>query len=105
MKPIAVVTTVATLEQAQAMARSLVERRLAACAQVSQIESFYVWDGAVQHEPEYRVLFKTTAARYAEVEAAIRELHSYELPPIHAYDFEQVYPPYAEWVVQNSRGA
>jgi periplasmic divalent cation tolerance protein len=87
------------------MARSLVERRLAACAQVSQIESFYVWDGAVQHEPEYRVLFKTTAARYAEVEVAIRELHSYELPAIHAYGFEQVYPPYAEWVVQNSRGA
>ena len=55
--PIAVVTTVARLEDAQAMARALVERRLAACAQIERIESVYRWQGAVQQEPEYRVLF------------------------------------------------
>lgn len=105
MKPIAVVTTVATREQARAMARALVERRLAACAQISEIESFYTWDGAVQHDPEFRLLFKTTADRYPAVEAAIRELHAYELPAIHAYAFEQVYAPYAEWIEENtSRG-
>ena len=105
MKPIAVITTVGSRTDAQAMARALVERKLAACAQISEIESFYTWDGAVQHEGEFRVLFKTTSERYAAVEAAIRELHGYELPAIHAVAFEHVYAPYAAWIAGNATGA
>ena len=86
------------------MAKSLVERKLAACAQISEIRSFYVWDSAVQNKAEQRVLFKTTDERYAEVEAAIREMHSYELPAIHAYALEHVYAPYGEWIAANSAG-
>lgn len=104
MKYIAVVTTVATRAEAEAMAKSLVERKLAACAQISEIRSFYVWDGAVQNEPEQRVLFKTTDERYAELEAAIRQLHSYDLPAIHAYALAHVYAPYGEWIAANSTG-
>jgi len=104
MTYLAVVTTTGSLAEAQAMARALVERRLAACAQISAIESFYTWNGAVQNEPEFRVLFKTTEARYAEVEAAIRELHSYELPAIHALALEPVYGPYAAWIQENTPG-
>ena len=44
------------------------------------------------------MLFKTTRERYAAVEAAIRELHDYELPAIHAFAFEHVYAPYAAWI-------
>jgi periplasmic divalent cation tolerance protein len=104
MKPIAVFTTVGSQHDARALARALVERKLAACAQISAIESFYVWDGTLQHEPEWRIVFKTTDERYAEVEAAIRELHGYELPAIHALVFEQVFAPYGEWIAANSTG-
>ncbi len=86
------------------MAHAIVERRLAACAQITVIESVYVWKGAMQHEPEWRILFKTTSARYAAVEAAIRELHSYELPAIHAVPIEHVFAPYAAWVDAESDG-
>ena len=103
-KLIAVYTTVATREDARRMAKVLVERRLAACAQISEIESFYGWKGTVQNEPEGRVLFKTTAGKYAAVEAAIRELHTYELPAIHALEIEHVYPPYAAWIEDGSSG-
>lgn len=95
---LAVVTTVDSQPQAQHMARTLVERGLAACAQISEIESFYIWDDAVQDAKEFRVLFKTTRTRYASVEQAIRELHSYELPAIHAYAIEEIYAPYAGWI-------
>lgn len=95
---LAVVTTLDSQPQAQHMARTLVERGLAACAQISEIESFYTWDGAVQHAKEFRVLFKTTRARYASVEQAIHKLHSYELPAIHAYAIEEIYAPYAGWI-------
>lgn len=100
---LAVVTTVATLADAQRLARTLVERRLAACAQISQIESVYRWQGALQQEPEYRVLFKTMASRYAELEAALKALHPYELPAIHALPFAHVSSDYAQWIDDNTR--
>jgi periplasmic divalent cation tolerance protein len=101
MNPIAVVTTVATRAEAQAMAQALVQRRLAACAQISQIESVYRWQGQVQHEAECRIVIKTTRERYAQVERAIRDLHGYALPAIHAVTFEAIYAPYGEWIVQS----
>jgi periplasmic divalent cation tolerance protein len=101
MTPIAVVTTVANRAEAQAMARSLVERRLAACVQISQIESVYRWQGEVQHDDECRLVVKTTRERYPQVERAIRELHSYELPAIHALAFAALYAPYGEWIAQS----
>lgn len=104
MKHIAVVTTVGNLGEASRMAHALVERRLAACAQIAEIESVFTWKGAVRNEKEFRVLFKTTSAQYASVERAIRELHSYELPAIHAVAFDHVYEPYAAWIETNSRG-
>lgn len=98
MRLIAVTTTVATEEDARALSRALVERRLAACAQISRIESVYRWQGRLQQEPEYRVLFKTTEPLYAQVEAAIRALHPYELPAIYAVAVSQAHLPYAQWV-------
>lgn len=102
MTLIAVVTTVGTADEARALARALVERRLAACAQVEPIESFYAWKGALQHDPEFRVLFKTTAERWDAIEAAIRELHPYELPAIFALPVERAHAPYAAWVAEGS---
>jgi|CXWK01.1.fsa_nt_gi periplasmic divalent cation tolerance protein len=100
-RPIAVVTTVATLEEARRMAQGIVERRLAACAQVSQIESCYRWDGEVRNEAECRIVFKTTGAVWDAIERAIRELHGYELPAIHALALDRVSAPYAQWIVDN----
>lgn len=104
MKAIAVLTSIDTLERARAIANALVGRRLAACAQISTIESFYTWQGSVQNEKEYRILLKTTDARYPDVEAAIRELHTYDLPAIYAFDMLRAYAPFSEWVLENSSG-
>lgn len=104
MKLIAVYTTVAGHEEARRMARAVVERKLAACAQISEIESFYTWRGAMQNEAEWRILFKTRTEQFAAVEAAIRELHSYELPAIHAVAIENVSALYADWIEACSSG-
>ena len=95
---IAILTTVATREQARALATALVERGLVACVQLSAIDSIYRWDGALQHDAEVRLLLKTTAANYATVEAAIREAHPYELPAIYALEVVEAFAPYADWV-------
>ena len=97
-------TTTDSLDEARAIAAALVERKLAACAQISSIQSYYTWDGEVRFDDEYRLLIKTTAARYADVEAAILELHSYDLPAVVAVDITQAYGPYADWIAASATG-
>lgn len=95
---LAVLTTVASRAEAQRLARALVERDLVACAQISEIESFYRWQGALQNEPEFRLLCKTTQTLYEALEQAILELHPYQVPAIHAYAIERISGPYADWI-------
>lgn len=103
--PLLVITTVATREQALELGRALVDARLAACAQIEAIESVYRWKGVVEQDAECRVLFKCVAARYAEVEAAIRARHPYELPAIHAIETVHAEAAYAAWVQAEAGGA
>jgi len=105
MKLLAVYTTVGSREDARALASSLVEQGLVACAQVQEIESCYRWKGALQHEPEFRLVFKTTEARYAQVEAAILAAHPYELPAVHAVAVAHAHGPYAAWVEEGVAAA
>ncbi len=98
-----VLTTVATRADADALARAMVEQRLAACAQISAIDSVYWWQGAVQAEGEFRLLFKTTAERYPALEAALRAAHPYELPAIVALPVAQALPAFADWVADEVR--
>ena len=96
------VTTVGSRDDAQRMARGLVEQRLAACVQISAIDSVYRWDGQVRLEPELRLVVKTTAARLGEAERLIRALHPYALPAMHAMPLQRVEPAYADWVAQET---
>jgi periplasmic divalent cation tolerance protein len=77
-----VMTTVSSQSDAEALARDMVGQRLAACAQIQAIRSIYRWQGEVCDEPECRVLFKTTVARGASLQDALRQRHPYELPAI-----------------------
>ena len=81
------------------LARALVERRLAACVNVlGECTSVYRWKGSIENATEVPVLIKTRAALYAEVEAAIAELHPYELPEIIAVPLTRGLGEYLEWV-------
>lgn len=95
---LAVFTTVASLDQAEALAHTAVEQRLAACVQVEAIHSTYRWQGRVVSEPEQRLMFKTTTDRYAALEAMLREQHPYEVPAIFALAVADSSPAYAAWV-------
>ena len=81
------------------LANALVERKLAACVNVlAECASVYRWNGAVENAAEVPVLIKTCAGRYAEVEAAIRSLHPYELPEIIAVPVVRGSEEYLQWV-------
>lgn len=98
MSLIAIVTTLPTREQALALARILVEQRLVACAQLSAIESLYLWEGQLQQEPEVRLTLKAPESHYKAIEAAILEHHPYDLPAIHAQRLERAHDPYGQWI-------
>ena len=98
-----VVTTVEKRSDADRLATSLVERGLAACAQISAIDSVYAWHGAIEKSAEHRILFKVAAHACAAAEAAIRALHPYELPAIHAIAVARADAAYAQWVTDNSK--
>jgi len=98
-------TTTDSADEARAIASALVERKLAACAQISSIQSYYTWQGAVRNDDEFRILVKTTEDRYTDVEAAILELHSYDLPAVVAFDITRAYGPYADWVAESVSGS
>jgi len=99
---IAALTTVATREQAEALARSLVRQQLAACVQLQKIESVYRWEGEIQQEPEWRLLIKSTAARWPALRAAVLADHPYALPALVAWPLPLHHAEFADWVREGS---
>jgi periplasmic divalent cation tolerance protein len=86
MGAIIVITAVGDEEQALLVARELVARRLAACVNVVPgIRSVYRWQGKICRDGEYLLIVKTLESEREAVAAAIRELHSYELPEVLAF--------------------
>jgi len=97
-----VLTTAGSESQGQAIARALVERRLAACVTVlGSACSVYRWDGRIVEEEERPLLIKTTAERFEAVRATIRELHTYEVPEVLALPIERGDPAYLEWLARS----
>lgn len=97
-----VLTTAGTEEEARGLAEGLVVRRLAACVQVLPVASTYVWQGELQQDREWLLLIKTTTARYGDVEAFIREHHSYQVPEIIQVPIQQGLAAYLAWVGEST---
>jgi len=94
-----VTTAVGRREEAERIALALVERGLAGCVQiVGPVRSVYRWQGAVEQGDEWLCLAKTTRAAYTDVEAAIREIHSYECPEIIATPIVLGSTAYLAWM-------
>ena len=94
-----VITTTENQEEAATLGRLMVERRLAACAQVSgPIDSIYWWQGRIESDTEWRCLFKTTGESYKALETAIREAHPYDVPQIVAIPINKGSREYLLWI-------
>ena len=92
-------TTAGSEEQALQIARGLVERRLAACVNVvGTVCSVYRWQGKIVEEGEKLLLIKTEQRLLPRLRAAIRELHSYDLPELIALPIEDGDPEYLSWL-------
>jgi len=94
-----ILTTTGSEEEAERISSALVERRLAACVQVEgPLTSRFRWQGEVETAREWRCAIKTAAGRCDEIEATIRELHSYDEPEIIATPIVAGSSGYLRWI-------
>ncbi len=101
MKACVVLTTVAASFDAAALARTLVEQRLAACVNiVAEVRSIYRWNDGIDDEREQLLLIKTTDERVEALREALVALHPYEVPEFVVLAAETG-GAYAEWLLHS----
>ncbi len=99
-----VLTTTATAEEAQSLARGIVKARLSACVQIQPIQSIYRWQGALCNESEFRLSIKTRQAQFAALEHFICAHHSYETPEIVQIPITAGSAAYLQWIDEGTQG-
>jgi len=102
---IQVLTTTERREDAERIGRALVEKRLAACAQVAgPITSTYRWQGKIETAEEWQCWAKSRRDLYQQIERTIRQLHPYEVPEILAMPIAAGSADYLAWLDAETRG-
>jgi len=96
---IVVFSTCGSREEAEKLARHLLEARLAACVNViMQIQSFYWWQGKIEDSQEWLLIIKTARDLFDKVRAVLETAHSYELPEVLALPIVDGSPNYLAWL-------
>lgn len=96
---IVVLSTCASPEDAARIARSLVEKKLAACVNVMPaIRSFYRWQGAIEDDQESLLVIKSSRGLFDQLRVEIEKLHSYEVPEVIAVPIVDGSEGYLEWL-------
>ncbi|KAM3097575.1 divalent-cation tolerance protein CutA [Phormidesmis sp. 146-35] len=99
-----VLVTASSRQEGEAIAQSLVETRLAACVTLLPVQSVYRWQGEIHKDEEWQLLIKSDRSRFAELEAKVRELHSYEVPEIIAVPIVAGSSHYLQWISEQVNG-
>ena len=97
--------TCASFEEAEKLAKGILEGRLAACVNVVKaVESFFWWEGKIDHAQETLLIIKTESARFEELEQYVKGHHSYQVPEIILLPVDKGHRPYLNWVVESLQG-
>lgn len=106
VEAIQVVTTTAEKSAAESLAQAVLEKRLAACVQISgPIESRYWWNGRIEMASEWTITMKTRRDLYKNLEKLLLELHPYDQPEIIATAVAEVSAGYLKWLGEQVKGA
>ncbi len=100
---IVVLITAASREEAGRIARRLVEDRLAACVNIlPQVQSLFIWEQKLSQEDEVLLVVKSRRARFEQLAAAVKQLHSYSVPEIIALPIVVGSTDYLRWVSEST---
>ncbi len=98
-----VITTAGSKEEADSLSKELLNRKLAACIQVGEINSYYTWQDKTCIDKEFQLLIKSKAADFTEIEKLIRSRHSYDVPEIIQIPITNGSREYLDWVAKETR--
>ena len=99
MTIVSVYAVFADRAEAETIARDVIDRRLAACANILPgVHSIYRWNGAIEQADEAAAIFKTTLAQAETLMTRIAALHSYDTPCVVTWPIDKLLSPYADWV-------
>jgi periplasmic divalent cation tolerance protein len=96
-------TTTGSEEEAERISNELLERRLVACANIFPISSMYWWKGRIEKAGECAIIFKTRTELLEDAMAAVRQLHSYDVPCLVSYECIQGDKDYLDWIAGETR--
>lgn len=92
-------TTTDNIENAERIANNLLQQKLAACIQVDEVYSFFVFEGKNRKAKEFRLTIKAQSSNYKQIEKLVKNEHDYELPQIVKIDIDDGLPAYVDWVL------
>ena len=95
---VVVVLVTAPRGRGKEIARSILEKRLAACVNVGSVESLYWWKGKIEEDKENLLVIKTSISRLEELVEEIKRVHPYEVPEILALPVVACLDEYCDWV-------
>lgn len=99
MNRLVVLCVVGKIEDAEWIAREIVERRLAACVNVlPSVTSIFRWKGEVERNDEVLMIIKTNRQRFEALRDAILSMHTYEVPEVIAFEIAAGHGPYLTWL-------
>jgi len=100
-EPVVILSTAAE-QEAKGIAQALVMQHLAACVNITPVESVYRWKGELCEDREQLLIIKTVRTKVEAVMEEIQNLHSYELPEMIVLPVTGGYPPYLRWLVEET---
>lgn len=101
MKLIIVQTTCSSKKEATLISKVLIENKLAACVQMSKIESFYIFKNKFCNDKEILLSIKTKKENFKKIQSQIKELHSYDVPEIICVNIENMSSDYKRFIDEN----
>ncbi len=90
--------TASSKDEAERIAKRLLEKKLAACVNVLPIKSYFWWEGRIEEAEEYAMIVKTRAEMFSKVRDEIKAIHSYSVPCICAIPIERGLEEFLKWI-------
>ena len=93
--------TAGSMEEAKSIGRTLVEERLAACANIFPITSIFRWKDKIEEAGEFGIIVKTKTDRVKYIEKRVKQIHSYEVPCFVSFRIGSGSEDYLKWIQKN----
>lgn len=98
MKLITLFLTCSSREEARKISRKLLDEKLAACVRLTDVNSSFWWQGKIENTDEAQLVIESTEDQFDEIEACVRQLHSYETFVLTAYPVLKASEGVEEWI-------